>query len=76
MLQMDEDITVGIEAFSRIASAVPIVSNVIISDNLFEVLTALTDGRLHFSLYEKYLTGLERLVFSSLPLVSCFQTAL
>ncbi|KAH7851032.1 hypothetical protein Vadar_006382 [Vaccinium darrowii] len=61
-INMDEDITVGIEAFSRIASAVPIVSNVIISDNLFEVLTALTDGRLHFSLYEKYLTGLERAI--------------
>lgn len=70
MLQMDEDVTVGVEAFSRIAPAVPIISNVIISDNLFEVLTASTDGRLQFSVYEKYLTGLERSVFSSL--VYCF----
>lgn len=57
---MDEDATVGIEAFSRIAPAVPTIANVIISDNLFEVLTASTDGRLQFSIYDKYLTGLER----------------
>lgn len=57
---MDEDATVGLEAFSRIAPAVPIIANVIVSDNLFEVLTASTGGRLYFSVYEKYLNGLER----------------
>ncbi|KAG5536184.1 hypothetical protein RHGRI_023840 [Rhododendron griersonianum] len=62
LINMDEDVTVGVEAFSRIAPAVPIISNVIISDNLFEVLTASTDGRLQFSVYEKYLTGLERAI--------------
>lgn len=48
------------EAFSRIASAVPIISNVIISENLFEVLTSSTGARLQFSVYDKYLSGLEK----------------
>lgn len=54
----------GGEAFSRIAPAIPLISDVIINDNLFEVLTASTGGRLQFSVYEKYLNGLERLAFS------------
>ncbi|KAJ6359115.1 hypothetical protein OIU76_000765 [Salix suchowensis] len=60
LLNADEDLTVGLEAFSRIAPAVPLIANVIISENLFEVLTVGTDGRLQFSIYEKYLSGLER----------------
>lgn len=60
MLQMDDDISVSLEAFSRIASAVPIIANVIISHKLFEVLTSASGGRLHFSVYDKYLSGLER----------------
>ncbi|KAF4388910.1 hypothetical protein G4B88_019092 [Cannabis sativa] len=59
--KLDEDISVGIEAFSRIAPAVPVIANVIISENLFEVLTTSTCGRLQFSIYDKYLSGLERL---------------
>ncbi|XP_057480598.1 uncharacterized protein LOC130767673 isoform X1 [Actinidia eriantha] len=62
LLNMDEDVTVGVEAFSRIAPAVPIIANVVIADNLFEVLTASTGGRLQFSVYEKYLSGLERAI--------------
>ncbi|XP_059661653.1 uncharacterized protein LOC132307805 [Cornus florida] len=61
-VNMDEDVSVGVEAFSRIAPAVPIIANVIISDNLFEVLAASTGGRLQFSIYEKYLSGLERAI--------------
>ncbi|PON94511.1 hypothetical protein TorRG33x02_097580 [Trema orientale] len=61
-VNVDEDISVGIEAFSRIAPAVPIIANVIISENLFEVLTSSTGGRLQFSVYEKYLSGLERAI--------------
>ncbi|VFQ87167.1 unnamed protein product [Cuscuta campestris] len=57
-----EDATVGVEAFSRIASAVPIIANVIVSDNIFSVLTSSTDHRLHFSVYDKYLTGMERAI--------------
>lgn len=59
---VDEYATVGIEAFSRIAPAVPIIANVIIIDNLFGVLTASSGGRLQFSSYEKYLAGLERAI--------------
>ncbi|KAI3780187.1 hypothetical protein L2E82_10158 [Cichorium intybus] len=61
-IDIDEDASVGIEAFSRIAPAVPIIANVIISDYIFEFLTASTGGRLLFSTFDKYLTGLERAV--------------
>ncbi|KVI04412.1 Protein of unknown function DUF639 [Cynara cardunculus var. scolymus] len=60
--EIDEDATVGIEAFSRIVPAVPIIADVIISDYIFEFLTASTGGRLQFSTFEKYLSGLERAV--------------
>jgi len=59
-LQVDEDATVGLEGFCRIAPAVPLIANVVITKNLFEVLTALTDGRLQYSVFDKYLIGLER----------------
>lgn len=59
-MQIDEDASVGIEAFSRIAPAVPLIADVIISDYIFEFLTASTGSRLQFSTFEKYLTGLER----------------
>ncbi|CAM8924147.1 unnamed protein product [Rhodiola kirilowii] len=62
VLTVDEDATVGIEAFSRIAPAVPIIANVIISENLFEVLTSSTGGRLVLSVYEKYLNALGRAI--------------
>lgn len=62
LLNLDEDVTVGLEAFSRIAPAVPIIANVVICKNLFEVLTASTSGRLEYSVYDKYLTGLERAI--------------
>ncbi|KAF3964688.1 hypothetical protein CMV_011050 [Castanea mollissima] len=62
VLNVDEDIAVGVEAFSRIASAVPIIANVVISENLFEVLTKSTGGRLQFSVYDKYLSGLDRAI--------------
>lgn len=57
-----DDVTVGVQAFSRIAPAVPIIANAVISENLFEVLTASTGGRLQFFVYDKYLTGLERAI--------------
>lgn len=61
-VDIDEDATVGVEAFSRIAPAVPIIANVIISSYIFEFLTASTGGRLQFSTYEKYLIALERAI--------------
>ncbi|GMI76561.1 hypothetical protein like AT1G48840 [Hibiscus trionum] len=62
LINLDDDLSVGMEAFSRIAPAVPIIANVIICENLFEVLTISTGGRLHFSVYDKYLNGLERAI--------------
>ncbi|KAK9069559.1 hypothetical protein SSX86_011463 [Deinandra increscens subsp. villosa] len=58
----DEDATVGIEAFCRIAPAVPIIADVIISNYIFEFLAAPTGSRLPFSTFEKYLIGLERAI--------------
>lgn len=62
LLNIDEDATVGVEAFSRIAPAVPIISNVIISENLFVVLTSSAGARLQFSIYDKYLSALEKVI--------------
>ncbi|XWS37646.1 hypothetical protein CRYUN_Cryun19dG0062900 [Craigia yunnanensis] len=62
LINLDDDLSVGVEAFSRIALAVPIIANVIICENLFEVITISTGGRLHFSVYDKYLNGLERVI--------------
>uniref|UniRef100_A0A1J3ESC2 Uncharacterized protein n=1 Tax=Noccaea caerulescens TaxID=107243 RepID=A0A1J3ESC2_NOCCA len=62
LLSVDEDATVSLEAFSRIAPAVPIIADVIICENLFEMLTSSTSGRLRFSVYDKYLYGLERAI--------------
>ncbi|GKV23561.1 hypothetical protein SLEP1_g33270 [Rubroshorea leprosula] len=62
LLNLGEDVSVGLEAFARLAPAVPIIANVITSENLFEALTAPTGGRLHFSIYDKYLNGLERAI--------------
>ncbi|KAK4799439.1 hypothetical protein SAY86_024804 [Trapa natans] len=61
-VNLDEDVSVGMEAFSRIAPAVPLISNVVVSENLFDVLTDSTGGRLHFFVYEKYISGLERAI--------------
>ncbi|CAL9221337.1 unnamed protein product [Arabidopsis halleri] len=62
LLSVEEDATVSLEAFSRIAPAVPIIADVIICENLFKMLTSSTDGRLQFSVYDKYLYGLERAI--------------
>ncbi|RDX82466.1 hypothetical protein CR513_36743 [Mucuna pruriens] len=62
--KVDEEVSVGLEAFCRIAPSNPIIANVIISENLFEVLSSSTGGRLQFPIYDKYLSGLERLVYA------------
>ncbi|OVA04979.1 Protein of unknown function DUF639 [Macleaya cordata] len=61
-LDLDEERMVGREAFSRISPAIPTISDVITCDNLFDVLTTSTGGRLRFSVYEKYLGALERAI--------------
>ncbi|TKY44718.1 hypothetical protein E2542_SST30996 [Spatholobus suberectus] len=60
--KVDEEVSVGLEAFCRIAPSIPIIANVIISENLFEVLSSSTGGRLQFPIYDKYLSGLERAI--------------
>ncbi|KAL1318525.1 uncharacterized protein LOC107644290 isoform X1 [Arachis ipaensis] len=60
--KVEEEMSVGLEAFCRIAPAIPIIANVIISENLFEVLSSSTGGRLQFPIYDKYLGGLERAI--------------
>ncbi|KAI4339013.1 hypothetical protein MLD38_024002 [Melastoma candidum] len=58
-LPLLDDVIVGKEAFNRFAPAIPLVVNVIISENLYELLSASTGGRLQFSVYEKYPLALE-----------------
>ncbi|KAJ8753729.1 hypothetical protein K2173_026405 [Erythroxylum novogranatense] len=62
LLDGDDELTIGLEAFSRIAPAVPIIANVVISENLFEVLSKSSGSRLEFYIYDKYLGGLERAI--------------
>ncbi|KAI3946453.1 hypothetical protein MKX01_017669 [Papaver californicum] len=59
-INVDEECTVGREAFSRITPSVPTISDVITCENLFDLLTTSTGGRLCFSVYEKYVEALER----------------
>ncbi|KAL3512243.1 hypothetical protein ACH5RR_024960 [Cinchona calisaya] len=61
-LSMDEDVSVALDAFCRIAPAVPIIADVIVCHKLFEVLSASSSGRLQFSVYDKYLGALERAI--------------
>ncbi|KAK9114986.1 hypothetical protein Syun_021783 [Stephania yunnanensis] len=56
----DEDSAVGEEAFSRIAPAIPTISDIITCTNFFNALTESTGGRLYFYVYEKYLGELDR----------------
>ncbi|XP_019443298.1 PREDICTED: uncharacterized protein LOC109347729 isoform X2 [Lupinus angustifolius] len=62
LTNVDDDVSVGLEAFCRIVPAIPIIANVIISEHLFEVLSSSTGGRLQFPVYDKYLSGLERAI--------------
>ncbi|RZR88116.1 hypothetical protein BHM03_00015642 [Ensete ventricosum] len=56
--QIDGKKTVGLEAFSRIASACALVADPITVHNLFDALTSSSGGRLHFLIYDKYLKRL------------------
>lgn len=62
-LQVDKERTVGADAFSRIAPAIPSIADVVSCSNLFNVLTASTGRRLSFANYEKYLSTLNRYVY-------------
>ncbi|WOL09462.1 hypothetical protein Cni_G18215 [Canna indica] len=60
-VKVDKERTVGVEAFSRIAPAIPFVADIVSSSNLFNVLSAST-GRLSFATYDKYLSCLDRTI--------------
>ncbi|OAY65842.1 hypothetical protein ACMD2_11219 [Ananas comosus] len=62
ILKVDMESTVGVEAFSRIAPAIPTIADVITCFNLFDVLSTSSGGRLSFAVYEKYLVELERVI--------------
>lgn len=62
-LQVDKERTVGADAFSRIAPAIPSVADVVSCSNLFNILTASTGRRLSFANYEKYLSTLNRYLY-------------
>ncbi|THU45946.1 hypothetical protein C4D60_Mb02t23320 [Musa balbisiana] len=59
---VDKERTAGVEAFSRIAPAIPTIADVITCFNLFDKLTTSTGGRLTFAIYEKYLAALDRAI--------------
>ncbi|WOH15693.1 hypothetical protein DCAR_0935236 [Daucus carota subsp. sativus] len=63
--QVDEDKTVGLEAFARIAPACTVIADVITVHNLFDVLTMSSGHKLHFLIYDKYLRSLEKVIKSA-----------
>lgn len=54
------DQTVVLEAFARLAPAIPILADIITVHPQWEALTNTTGGRLPFQLYDKYLTELDK----------------
>ncbi|KAG0449154.1 hypothetical protein HPP92_027455 [Vanilla planifolia] len=60
--RVGKDGTVGLDAFLRIAPAVPIIADVITCSNIFDVLANPNTGQLSFHVYEKYLGGLDRAI--------------
>ncbi|GMN52668.1 hypothetical protein TIFTF001_021836 [Ficus carica] len=60
-LQVDNEKTVGPEAFARIAPACAAVADIITVHNLFDALTSSSGYRLHFLVYDKYLRSLDNL---------------
>uniref|UniRef100_A0A0E0PJR8 Uncharacterized protein n=1 Tax=Oryza rufipogon TaxID=4529 RepID=A0A0E0PJR8_ORYRU len=61
-VKVEVESTVSLEAFSRIAPAIPTITDVVTCSNLFDVLSSSSGGRLTFPVYDKYLTGLDRAI--------------
>ncbi|WVZ60988.1 hypothetical protein U9M48_010931 [Paspalum notatum var. saurae] len=61
-VKVEVDSTVSLEAFTRIAPAIPTIADVVTCSNLFDVLSSSSGGRLSFSVYDKYLSELDRAV--------------
>lgn len=60
LLQAEVEQTVGLEAFARLAPAIPAVADIVTVHPQWEALTATTGGRLPYQLYDKYLTELDK----------------
>jgi hypothetical protein len=54
--------TVGMEAFARLAPAIPAVADIVTVHPQWEALTATTGARLPFQLYDRFLTELDKYV--------------
>nr|CAD1836242.1 unnamed protein product [Ananas comosus var. bracteatus] len=63
--QVDVKKTVGLNAFARIATACPILADLITVHNLFDALTSSSGGQLHFFVYDKYLKSLDKVLKSA-----------
>ncbi|KAK3154719.1 hypothetical protein QOZ80_2BG0194300 [Eleusine coracana subsp. coracana] len=59
-IQVDDNKTVGLNAFARVAPSCPIIADLVTVHNLFDALTCSSGGRLHFFVYDKYLKTLDR----------------
>jgi hypothetical protein len=50
----------GVDAFARLAPAVPLIADVVTANFLFETLTTSTVGRLPFPLCDKFFKELDK----------------
>lgn len=64
-LQVDDNKTVGLEAFSRIAPVCVPIADIITVHNLFDALTSSSAHRLHFLVYDKYIRFLDKVIKNS-----------
>ncbi|XP_057424539.1 uncharacterized protein LOC130718090 isoform X2 [Lotus japonicus] len=64
-VQVDDQKTVGLEAFSRIAPVCAPIADVITVHNLFDALTSSSGRRLHFLVYDKYIRFLDKVIKNS-----------
>jgi hypothetical protein len=60
LIQVGVESSVGVDAFARLAPAVPLIADVVTANFLFETLTASTVGRLPFPLYDKFVKELDK----------------
>ncbi|KAF3322338.1 hypothetical protein FCM35_KLT13479 [Carex littledalei] len=64
-VQVDTKKTVGLRAFSKIASCCPLIADSIAINNTFDMLTSSSSGLLHFFIYDKYLKTLDKVLKSA-----------
>lgn len=69
-VQVNNEKTVGLEAFARIAPACAVIADVATVQNLFDALTNTSGNRLHFLIYDKYLQSLDRVIKSAKNVLS------